>query len=172
MRHRSTLLVVVALVLAAAGCGGGGSKSAATTATPATTAATTTSQTTTEAQTTTAGTNAFGFATAANCRQLADLGTKYSEALSGASSSGDLKKVAQLLKDFAAKTPGSIRPEFKILADDYAKIADAVGNLKPGTTPSADTLAKLQKLSTEIDTTRLAQASTRISAWLQKNCAP
>jgi hypothetical protein len=50
-------------------------------------------------------------------------------------------------------------------------VADAVGDIKPGQTPSAEALAKLQKLSTQIDQAKLTAASAHISAWVQKNCA-
>jgi hypothetical protein len=50
------------------------------------------------------------------------------------------------------------------------KIAAVAGNLKPGQVPDAATVAKLQKLSTEIDTKKLTQASQNITAWVSKNC--
>ena len=50
------------------------------------------------------------------------------------------------------------------------KIADALEGVKPSGTPDAATLAKLQKLSTEIDQAKLTAASAHISAWVQKNC--
>lgn len=173
----STLLAALALV--AAGCGGGGKKSAAPTTTeavttaPATTEAATTQAATTQAATTQATTtapNLSGIASAANCKQLADLSTKFSSAFTGSASSQDLKKEAQLLQEFAAKTPSDIRPDFQVVANAFSKIVDAVGNIKPGTTPDPATLAKLQKLSTEIDQAKLTAASQRIAAWVQKNC--
>ncbi len=54
----------------------------------------------------------------------------------------------------------------------YSKIADAIVNFKPGATPDPAALAKLQKVSAEIDTNRLTQASQNIAAWLQENCHP
>jgi outer membrane murein-binding lipoprotein Lpp len=191
MRRTSILVigsaVLAALVLVAAGCGGGGKKNAATTETATTTAATTqttsttaatTQAATTQAATTAAATtqattttsNLSGIASAANCRELADLGTKFSSAFTGSASSQDLKKEAQLLQDFASKTPSDIRPDFQEVAAAFSKIVDAVGNIKPGTTPDATTLAKLQKLSTQIDEAKLTAASQRIATWVQKNC--
>jgi hypothetical protein len=38
-----------------------------------------------------------------------------------------------------------------VVADYFSKIADVAGNLKAGQTPDAAAIAKLQKLSTEID---------------------
>ncbi len=170
MRHRSaqTLgLLLVALLLVAAACGGGGKKSVATTAPAATVPAATTAAIATVPTTTS---SLAGLASAKNCKELGDLGTKFSEAVSGTGTSTDVKKMAQLLQDFAAKTPTSIRPDFTFLAGAYSKIADAIVNFKPGTTPDPAALAKLQKVSAEIDTNRLTQASQNIAAWLQENC--
>lgn len=166
-------LVVTALALVAAGCGGG-SKTAATTAAPATAAPATTEQaTTTQATTRSQVTTSelSGLASAANCRQLADLSTKFMEA-AGGTEPQDIQQVAQLLREFAAKTPSDVRPDFKVLSDAYSKLADAFVGVKPGAVPTASTLAKLQKLAGEIDTARLTTASENISAWLRKNCAP
>lgn len=182
MRHGSAFLfgpaAMAALALAAAGCGGGGKTSSTTTVTkaPATTkaAATTTAAAAgaTQAKTTTAAAaDLSGLASSANCRQLADLGSKFSSAMSGAANSSDLKKQAQLLKEFADRTPSEIRPDFQVLADYFGKVADAVGKLKPGAVPDAAALAKLQQLSTSIDSNRLQQASEHITTWLQNNCS-
>lgn len=160
-------LVLLAGLLVLAGCGGGGKKSAATT----TTAAKTTTAAA-AAKTTTAAAALSGVASAANCRELGDLGTRFSAALTGASQKADVKKVAELLREFAAKTPKEIRPDFKLLADDYGKLADALGSFKAGSAPDPQALARLQQVSSEIDTTKLSQASQRIAGWLQKNCRP
>jgi hypothetical protein len=189
--RRSTLvlgLVVIGVLgLVASGCGGGKKKAAAAT-TAATTVATTTEATTTQAATTQAATtqaattaatttaattttsNLSGIASAANCKQLADLGQKFSSAFTGAASGQDLKKEAELLKEFAAKTPSDIRPDFQVYADVVSKIADAYGSVKPGSTPDPATLAKLQKLGTEIDQTKLTAAAQHITTWVTTNC--
>lgn len=181
MRRTSTLALsltlLAALAFLAAGCGGGSEKAAATTTeatVPATTEAATTEATTAAPPTTTYPTtttsNLGGIASAKNCRELASLGQKFSSAFSGAANAQDLKKEAQLLKEFADRTPSDIRPDFEALADYMTKIADAAGGLKPGATPDAATIAKLQKLATEVDQKKLTAASTHISAWVQKNC--
>jgi hypothetical protein len=184
MRRMSTLVfgatALAVLAFVAAGCGGGGSKeSAATTTTeetvPATTEAATTEATTTLAPATVATTptttsNLGGLATAKNCRELAQLGQKFSAALTGGANAQDLKTEARVLKEFADRTPSDIRADFEVLADYMTKVADAAGGLKAGQTPNAQTLAKLQKLATEIDQAKLTAASKHISAWVQKNC--
>jgi 20S proteasome alpha/beta subunit len=184
MRRTTTLvlgLTMLALGLTVSSCGGGGSKNSAATTTeatvPATTEATTEAATTeaatTEAATTeaTTTTSALGGLTSSkNCRDLAEVGQKVSAAFSGAPDAQNLKTQARLMKEFADKAPAEIRDDFRVFADYVQKIADAMGNVKPGQTPDAQTLAKLQKLSTEIDQAKLQQASAHITSWVQKHC--
>jgi hypothetical protein len=169
------VLVAVAiggLVLAAAGCGGGKSTTTTEGASAGTTTATT--ETTTEATTTT-GTGTTGalgaLLSSKNCRELVTSATSFSQALSGAGGT-DVKKAADLMKEFADKTPADIRPDFEVLADAYAKYAEALKgvDLTSGKTPSPEVIARLQKLSGEIDQAKLTQASQHITAWIQKNC--
>jgi hypothetical protein len=175
------LALLAALMLVAAGCGSSSKNSAATTEAATTevttTEATTTEETTTEAATTEAATTEAtttsalgGLVASGKCKDLANLGQKYSQALSGAGGGTDLKKTAQVIQEFANDAPSEIKSDFQTLADYMSKIADVAGDLKPGQTPSADQLQKLQKLSTEIDTQKLTQASQNITAWVAKNC--
>jgi len=150
--------VLLAALLFAAGCGGGGT----TTTTTATKAAT--------GGTTTGASGLSGLASSANCQQLKTVSSQFTQALTGSARAGDLKKMSQLLQEFAAKTPSDVRADFKVVADAYAKIFDAVGNVKPGATPDAAAIAKLQKLSTEIDEKRVARAWAHIGVWVKKNC--
>jgi hypothetical protein len=160
-----------------AGCGG--SKESAGTTTraggfstvEATTEATTTQATTPATTSTPKTTPTSTLASAKDCRDLEELGKKFSSAFSGAANSQNLKKEAELLKQFAERTPSDVRADFRLVADYMSKVADAVGDIKPGQTPSAEALAKLQKLSTQIDQAKLTAASAHISAWVQKNCA-
>jgi hypothetical protein len=172
-------LVVVALgglILAAAGCGG--SKSTTTTqgasTTTTTSTSTSTSGTTTTTATTTGAAGALGaLLSSKNCRDLVNSSANFSQAVAGATASGsDLQKSEALMKQFADKTPADIRPDFEVLAAAYAKYAEALKgvDLKSGKVPSADVIARLQKLSTEIDQAKVAQASQHIAAWIQKNC--
>ena len=77
------------------------------------------------------------------------------------------------MKEFADKTPADIRPDFQEVADAYAKIADALKgvDLSAGKTPSPEVLAKIVKLSSELDQAKLTKAETNISAWASKNCS-
>lgn len=177
-------LVVVMLsgfVLAASGCGGG--KSTTTTQGASTGTTTGTSETTTEASgtTTTTATTTTGAAGALgallsskNCRDLVNSSANFSQAVAGMNAAGaDLQKSEALMKQFAAKTPADIRPDFEVLAAAYAKYAEALKgvDLKSGKAPSAEVIARLQKLSTAIDQAKLAKASQHIAAWIQKNCS-
>ena len=133
----------------------------------------TTEATTTEATTTRRpheSSDLSGIASTENCKELANLGQKFSSALSGAASSQDLKKEADLLKEFAAKTPQDIRADFEVYADFVGKVADAYKGITPGQTPSPTQIAALQKLSTSIDQAKLTAASQHIAAWVTKNC--
>jgi hypothetical protein len=172
------LALLAALMLVAAGCGSSSKNSAATTEAATTEATTTTEAATTEEATTEATTTEAATTTSAlgglvasgKCKDLQDLGQKYSQALSGAGGGTDLKKTAQVIKEFADDAPSDIKPDFEVVADYMSKIADVAGNLKPGQTPDPATLQKLQKLATSIDTQKLTQASQNITAWVTKNC--
>ena len=164
--HALGLILLALVVVAAAGCGGGKKNAAATVAAGATTSATTHAAAT---QASTSGSSLSGLASAKNCSQLTELGRQFSQALTG-SAAGDTKKVAQLLQQFAAKTPSDIRADFEVVAAAYAKLADAVGNVTTGATPDATALAKLQKLAGEIDQPKLTKAWQHISTWAKTNC--
>ena len=68
------------------------------------------------------------------------------------------------MQQFADQAPEDIRDDFKTLADAYAKIADALEgvDLSSGETPSADVIAKLARLSQEIDTKVTAGGSAHL----------
>ena len=85
---------------------------------------------------------------------------------------GDVGKSAAIFKAFADKTPSDIRGDFETVAAALAKYADALKgvNLTSGQVPDAATIAKLTKLSSEIDQAKLTQAEQNISAWGAKNC--
>jgi hypothetical protein len=163
-------------MLVAAGCGSSSKNSAATTEAATTEEATTeeatTEEATTEAATTEATTTSAlgGLVASGKCKDLQNLGQKYSEALSGSGAGTDLKKTAQVIKEFADEAPSEIKSDFQVVADYMSKIADVAGDLKPGQTPSATQLQKLQQLSTSIDTQKLTTASQHITAWVAKNC--
>ena len=99
---------------------------------------------------------------------LLQLGQAFSSAMTGAN--GDVKKEADLLKQFADKTPSDIRPDFETLAEAMEKIADAMKGVKVGGTPDPASLAKLTQLATQLDSPKLTAAEQHIQTWAQNNC--
>jgi hypothetical protein len=174
MRRRSiqiaSVLLVLVFALTVAGCG---KKKTQTTTTTTTVTEQTTTTTAASETTTSAGTStsAAGLgALAANCKQLSDLGQAFSQAFQGAN--GDVQKQAQILKEFADKTPSDIRPDFETLADAFTQIAGALKgvNLGSGQTPDAATLAKLMALSQKFQNAKFQAAVTHIETWAAQNC--
>jgi len=161
------ITLTLVLVVGAAGCGGG-KKNAETTSTTA--ATTTTESTTTTAASTTTSSGSGSFATAANCKQLSDLGTQFSQAITGAK--GDIAKQAAAFKALADQTPEEIRPDFETIADAYTKIAENLKgvDLTSGKVPDAATLAKIAKLGSQFSGPKFTQALQNIETWATKNC--
>ena len=89
--------------------------------------------------------------------------------------SGSTKNLAQsvkVVKEFAAKAPAAIRPDFQVLAAAYDKVATALQgvNLSGGKLPSLSTIAKLAQLSSQLDAAKLTAADQHIVAWSRANC--
>jgi predicted secreted protein len=167
----ATLAVTGSLVLVAAGCGGGGEKSSAEA--PSATTTETHAGTTVESRVTvTQSTEVTSFASAGNCKELAELGQRFASAVGASGVTSDTKATAKFLSEFADKTPKEIRSDFQLLATTYAKIVKALGEVKtkPGQPPSAEALAKLQKVTSEIDQAALTKAETHITTWVTTNC--
>ena len=174
MRRQAIMVLAAALLggmgLVVAGCGSkGGSNAPMSNAAPASATSTTTASTTTTPNPSSLGLACSRRRTAA--RSSASR-RRFATALTGAGQ--DLAKTAELMKSFADQTPSEIRPDFQVLADAYAKVAAALKgvDLSSGKAPSADVIAKLSKLSSQIDTAKVSQASTNISTWATKNCKP
>jgi hypothetical protein len=181
MRPLTILLVLAALAFGAAGCGGG-SNSAATTST--TTESTTTESAmteetetseateteTTESTSTEASGLDFG---SGDCRKLAEAGQEIAQAMGAATTDKQkLEQAKQLYQSFVDKAPSGIKPDLQILADAYSKIVDAIGkvDLKPGETPDAATIQKLQEAMASIDNAKVQQAAQNVTTWVTKNC--
>ena len=173
VRRQAIMVLAAALLggigLVVAGCGSkGGSNAPMSNAAPASATSTTTASMTAPKS----PSPGLSLLTSKNCRSLLGLSQAFSTALTGAGQ--DLAKSAELMKSFADQTPSEIRPDFQVLADAYAKIAAALKgvDLSSGKAPSADVIARLTKLSSQIDTAKVSQASTNISTWATKNCKP
>jgi hypothetical protein len=177
MRRTAVRAILIAalgaLLLAAAACGGDDDESAADTQAAA--AATTDDAETTEAETEAEETEEAeepDFANAANCKEFTELGQKVSAALGG-TEGADADETKELLNEFADDAPEEIRDDFRVIADAYSKIADALADLQlePGETPDPEDALKLQEIAGEIDQAALTEANTNITTWVNENCS-
>jgi len=111
-----------------------------------------------------------GLLTAVRCRRLYDIAQSFSAALTG--DGQELVKTAALLTDFAGKTPADIRPDFQVLAAAYTRIVVGLKGAHAGSSssPSADILRRMAKLSNQINMGKVGAANTEISVWSARNC--
>jgi hypothetical protein len=174
--RRVTTLLVLALAVAAAGCGGSNSASDTSTATVTETTMTeteTSEATETSTEETESDTTALGSFASGDCRKLVDSAQELSQALGAAAT--DTQKLQDTEKAFQAfvdKAPEEIRPDLQVLADVYSKYIDGLADLdlKPGQTPDAQTIQKLQRLLASVDQTKVTAATQHLEAWTKKNC--
>jgi ABC-type glycerol-3-phosphate transport system substrate-binding protein len=174
MRALTILLVLGALAIGAAGCGGG-SKSAADTSTTTETSmqateATEATQTTTESTSSEAG--GIDFASG-DCKKLLESSQELSASLSSAAADKEkLQQAKRIFQNAVDKAPSDIKADLQVLADAFSKYIDALGNinLKPGETPDAATLQKLQQAIASVDETKVQQASQHLDAWAKTHC--
>ena len=168
--RRLAALLVAALALVAAGCGGSSNEASSdTTSAETTTEVTTTAEMTTTKQTSTESSGAGAAALTGQCAELAGLGSKLAAAMGGQDTG--VANVSKLFDELADQVPAEIKADWQVLARNFAKIAVALKgvDLTSGT-PDAATLAKLQKLSTTLDSQEVQQATAHIEAWAKKNC--
>ena len=197
MTRFALVAAAVALAVVAAGCGGSSSTSEQASGTPTTTAttsatggsggtATTTTESSSSETTTTAAssretgttgdTSTTGSGTGAvpaRCLEFATAAAKLSEALAASGGAlGESDSLKRYFSGVAAKAPASIRKAFETLADAIGRYVEALeaANVKPGSAPTADALAKLQKALKEIDNAEVRQASAKIEAWVKAGC--
>ena len=172
--RRLAVLLVAALALVAAGCGGSSDEASSDTDTVAvetTTMDTTTTEdtaTTDDTATDTSSSTDIGALTG-KCAELAGLGTKLASAMGG--QDAGVENVSKLFDELADEVPDEIKADWQVLAENFGKIAEALKgvDLTSGT-PDAETLAKLQALSANLDSQKVQQASAHIEAWVTQNC--
>jgi hypothetical protein len=158
------LALVIGFLVAAGGCGGSSKKASA----PATSAA--------ASPTTTSGgaTTTPSFKSAHNCAQLASLGEQVAKSLQA--TSGDLKGTLdnedKLLQAMANAVPSEIRGDFRTFQQAFHDYLQAISklNIKAGSVPSADQIAKLTSAAKAFSTPKLQAAEQHLSAWASKNC--
>ena len=104
------------------------------------------------------------------CAELAGIGAKLSQSLSG--QTGDLDEASRVFDEIADQVPDEIKADYEVIAENFGKIAEALKDvdLQSGETPNAEAIAKLQQLATSFDSPEIREATANIEAWTQKNC--
>ena len=166
------VLLIAVLALVAAGCGGD-SKNEASSVTETTVVTDTTTSEDTTATTDSSATSTDETSIgnlSGECAEFAGISTKLAESLSG--QNADLASASKAFDEIADQVPDEIKADYKVIAENFAKIAEALKgvDLQSGETPSPEALAKLQALASSMDSAEVQQASQHIEAWVQKNC--
>ena len=83
-----------------------------------------------------------------------------------------LDEASKLFDELASQVPDEIKADFEVIAENFSKIAEALKDvdLASGETPSAEDVAKLQELTSSLNSTEVQQASENIQAWAEENC--
>jgi hypothetical protein len=161
------LLLVAALALVAAGCGGddSGEASGDTTETAVVETETTDDMTTTDDDEDVAIGDLSG-----ECAQFAGISSKLAQSLSG--QDADLDEAARVFDEIADEVPDEIKDDYRVIADNFAKIAEALQgvDLTGGGVPDPETLAKLEELGRSLDSAEVQQASENLEAWAREHC--
>jgi hypothetical protein len=177
MRRAIILLVAAVFVVAIAGCGGddeAASDTDTTALTETTTDETATDETATEETTTEeTDTGDLGDFASGECLELAQAGQALGAALGATGTGDDLSAQSEAFQDFVDKAPEEIRADVQILADAFAKYADALGDIdiEPGETPSQEQALKLAQALGSLDQAEVTAASERVTAWTTENCS-
>jgi hypothetical protein len=165
--RRWLVLLVAALALVAAGCGGDDSNEAGgDTDTDTAIVEADGEETTDDATETTDDDDALG----GECAELAGLGTRISQAVTGGNEG--LEEASELFDELASRVPEEIRDDFEVIAENFSQVAEAAQelDLAPGETPGPEDLARLQELTESLNSPEVAAAGERIQAWTEENC--
>jgi hypothetical protein len=158
------VLLLAAFALLAAGCGGDDSDSSA----PGDdTAAVETEATDAADDMSTADDGTASLE--GECANFAGLSAKLSSAFAG---TNGVDSAAEVFDEIADQVPEEIRDDYEVLADNFQELADALKGIDfaAGETPSPEALAKLQELSSKLNTPEVKQATENIEAWARENC--
>lgn len=160
------LLLVAALALVAAGCGGDDSSDASGDATETAVVETETSDdaTTDDEEDVDIGD------LSGECAQFAGISSKLAQSLSG--QDANLEEAARVFDEIADEVPDEIKDDYRVIADNFAKIAEALKDvdLTSGTVPDPEALAKLEELGRTLDSAEVQQATENLEAWARENC--
>ena len=104
------------------------------------------------------------------CKEFAGISQKLAASLSGQTT--DLQEASKIFDEIADQVPDEIKADYQVIAENFKKIAEALKgvDLTSGQAPSPEALAKLQELSTSMDSPKVQQATQHIEAWVKKNC--
>ena len=165
------------LTVSSGGSTSTGSTSTGTTSSGSTTTGSTSTGTTSTGTYTTGttGTTGSGSTTSVSqrCLDFAGTAAKLGQALAaGASVSQNAEGLKTYFNALAAKAPSDIKASFQTLANAISKYVDVIKklNLKPGKTPSAADLQKVQAAVASIGTADVQAASAKIQAWVKAGC--
>jgi len=174
MRSKTTR-IAVALLLAGvaavvAGCGGGGGTN--------TTTSLVGSANTSQATTTNSGGSGGAepsFASASNCQEMAGLAAKAAAAIESSGNAGNaLQTESAEVAALAKAAPSDIRGDFQTFATAFSGFLHTLqaSGYKFGskTPPTAAQAAAFEKAAKSLDTPKLKQAETHLSAWARQNC--
>jgi hypothetical protein len=163
--RRWLVLLLAALALVAAGCGGDDSNEAG--GETDTAVVETDGEKTTDDATETADDDA---ALGGECAELAGLGTRISQAVTGGNEG--LEEASELFDELASRVPEEIRDDLEVIAENFSQVAEAAQelDLAPGETPGPEDLARLQELTESLSSPEVAAAGERIQAWTEENC--
>lgn len=166
--RRLVLLLLAVLALAVAGCGGDDSSDAVA-ETTAVEETTTNDDGTEDVETVPETTEEDIGELGGECAELAGIGAKLSQSLSG--QAGDLDEASEVFNEIAEQVPDEIKADYEVIAENFSKIAEALEgvDLTSGQ-PDAEAIAKLQELSTTFDSPEVREASANIEAWVTANC--
>jgi len=188
IRVTTLVAVAAALLLAASGCGGSKKSSAGASAGSAST--TTTGSASSSNGTSSSGSSSSGgsssgaygsgssssgssSSTSKSCLNFAGAASKLGQALAaGSSASQNGEGLKTYFNALAEKAPSDIKASFQTLANAISKYVDEIKklNLKPGKTPSAEQIQKVQAALASIGTPDVQAASNKIQAWVNAGC--
>lgn len=193
IRVTTLVAMAAALLLAVSGCGGSKKSSAGASAGSAST--TTTGSGSSSNGTSSSGSSSSGgsssgaygsgssssgssstgssSSTSKSCLNFAGAASKLGQALAaGSSASQNGESLKTYFNALAEKAPSDIKASFQTLANAISKYVDEIKklNLKPGKTPSAEQIQKVQAALASIGTPDVQAASNKIQAWVNAGC--
>lgn len=165
--RRLGLLLLAVLALAVAGCGGDDSSDAVADTETTVVEETTTDDPTDDVETVPETTADELGELGGECAELAGIGARLSQSLTGQSS--DLGAAADALDEIAEQVPDEIKDDYQVIAENFAEIAKALEGVDLANA-NEETLAKLQQATASLDSAEVKEATENVQAWVTANC--